>query len=54
MTDPAVPFFKHDLGEPELREIAKVFSGTILTTGEVVAEFERRFADISDGGTRSL
>lgn len=39
-----IPFFQHDLGKPELASISKVFAGTILTTGEVVAEFERRFA----------
>jgi UDP-4-amino-4-deoxy-L-arabinose-oxoglutarate aminotransferase len=40
-----VPFFRHDLGQPELDAIAKVFGGPILTTGETVSEFERRFAD---------
>lgn len=39
-----VPFFMHDLGEQELAEIAKVFQGPILTTGETVKEFEERFA----------
>ena len=39
-----VPFFRHDLGRPELDEIAKVFEQPILTTGAVVEEFERRFA----------
>jgi dTDP-4-amino-4,6-dideoxygalactose transaminase len=36
-------FYKHDLGQPELDAIAKVFAGTILTTGDTVAEFEQRF-----------
>lgn len=39
-----IPFFQHDLGKEELDEIAKVFSGPILTTGETVAIFEREFA----------
>ena len=37
-------FFQHDLGEPELAAVAEVLAGVILTTGETVAEFERRFA----------
>jgi len=41
----AVPFYEHDLGQPELDEIADVFAGPILTTGDKVAEFERAFAD---------
>ncbi len=40
-----VPFFHHDLGEPELAALAEVLAGPILTTGETVAAFERRFAD---------
>lgn len=40
-----VAFFKHGLGKPELESIAKVFAGRILTTGDKVAEFERRFAE---------
>lgn len=39
-----VPFFMHDLGAPELENIAQVFKGPILTTGETVGEFERLFA----------
>jgi dTDP-4-amino-4,6-dideoxygalactose transaminase len=35
----------HDLGRAELDAIAEVLSGPILTTGEWVARFERRFAD---------
>lgn len=41
----SVPFYRHDLGRPELDEIAEVFAGPILTTGEKVAQFERMFAD---------
>ncbi|WP_036255410.1 DegT/DnrJ/EryC1/StrS family aminotransferase [Methylocapsa acidiphila] len=40
-----VPFYRHDLGRPELDEIADVFAGPILTTGDKVAQFERMFAD---------
>lgn len=39
-----IPFYKHDLGQAELDAIAEVFRGEILTTGDVVAEFESRFA----------
>lgn len=39
-----IPFFQHDLGNDELAEIAKVFSGQILTTGETVGIFEKEFA----------
>lgn len=40
-----MPFFRHDLGKAELEEVQKVLSGPILTTGQTVEEFERRFAD---------
>src|SRR6266699_3300085 len=40
-----VPFFMHDLGQAELDAVAEVLAGPILTTGEWVARFERRFAD---------
>lgn len=40
-----VPFYRHDLGQAELDEIAGVFAGPILTTGEKVAQFERMFAN---------
>lgn len=50
MTAPAgktrVPFFMHDLGQAELDAVAEVLRGPILTTGEWVARFERRFADL--------
>lgn len=39
-----VPFYRHDLGQPELDAIARVLAGPILTTGATVAEFERKFA----------
>lgn len=39
-----VPFFLHDLGKPEVDAVAQVLAGPLLTTGETVAQFERRFA----------
>ena len=39
-----IPYFRHDLGKPELDRLAKVLEGDILTTGAEVAEFEARFA----------
>jgi len=41
----AIPFYLHDLGAPELNAVAEVLRGPLLTTGETVARFERRFAD---------
>jgi len=40
-----IPFFQHDLGEPEINAVREVLAGPILTTGDVVAKFERRFAE---------
>src|SRR5205807_6015355 len=40
-----VPFFMHDLGQPELDAIAEVFANPILTTGEWVSRFERQLAN---------
>jgi len=39
-----IPFFMHDLGQPELEAIAEVLNGPILTTGETVSRFEHEFA----------
>lgn len=39
-----IPFYRHDLGQPELDAIAQVFSGDILTTGDNVTEFEMKFS----------
>lgn len=39
-----IPFYRHNLGEAELKEIRKVLCGPILTTGAQVAEFEKRFS----------
>jgi dTDP-4-amino-4,6-dideoxygalactose transaminase len=40
-----VPFFMHDLGQAEVDAVAEVLRNPILTTGEWVARFERRFAE---------
>ncbi|HUN96507.1 MAG TPA: aminotransferase class I/II-fold pyridoxal phosphate-dependent enzyme, partial [Bradyrhizobium sp.] len=42
-----VPFYRHDLGKPELDAIAAVFATPILTTGDFTEEFERRFAQLT-------
>ena len=39
-----VPFYLHDLGQPELDAVARVLGGPILTTGATVAEVEQRMA----------
>jgi UDP-4-amino-4-deoxy-L-arabinose-oxoglutarate aminotransferase len=44
VTDWKVPYYRHDLGEAELRSLARVLAGDILTTGAATAEFESRFA----------
>lgn len=44
MTGP-IPFFQHDLGQPELDAIREVLSGPILTTGATVERVERRLAE---------
>ena len=41
-----IDFYRHDLGQAELEAIARVFAGTILTTGDTVAEFEKRFGEV--------
>jgi dTDP-4-amino-4,6-dideoxygalactose transaminase len=40
-----IPFFRHDLGQAELDAVAEVLAGPVLTTGETVERFERRFAE---------
>jgi UDP-4-amino-4-deoxy-L-arabinose-oxoglutarate aminotransferase len=45
MAPTRVPFYLHDLGREELHAVAEVLRGPVLTTGETVAAFERRFAD---------
>jgi UDP-4-amino-4-deoxy-L-arabinose-oxoglutarate aminotransferase len=44
-----VPFFRHDLGRPEIEMLEEVFRGEILTTGEYVVRFEKRFAQLLHG-----
>ena len=44
MTAP-IPFFQHDLGQPELDAVREVLSGPILTTGATVERFERGLAE---------
>jgi UDP-4-amino-4-deoxy-L-arabinose-oxoglutarate aminotransferase len=39
-----IPFYRHDLGAPEVEAFRAALAGPILTTGDVVADFERRFA----------
>jgi UDP-4-amino-4-deoxy-L-arabinose-oxoglutarate aminotransferase len=39
-----IEFFRHDLGPDELESVAQVLAGPMLTTGETVERFERRFA----------
>jgi UDP-4-amino-4-deoxy-L-arabinose-oxoglutarate aminotransferase len=39
-----IPFFRHDLGKAEVESFARALADPILTTGETVALFERRFA----------
>ncbi len=41
-----IQFYKHDLGAAEIEQIAEVFKGEILTTGEFVDRLERRLASI--------
>jgi len=40
-----IPFFQHDLGQPELDAVREVLSGPILTTGATVDRVERRLAE---------
>jgi len=40
-----IPFFQHDLGQPELESVREVLAGPILTTGAVVERVERRLAE---------
>ena len=42
---PKIEFFRHDLGQAELESVAEVLAGPILTTGDTVTRFERKFAD---------
>ena len=39
-----IPFYRHNLGEAEIKEIRKVLRGPILTTGAQVSQFEKEFS----------
>ncbi len=39
----AVPFYRHHLGEAEKASLLGALDQTFLTTGNLTAEFERRF-----------
>ena len=41
-----VPFYRHDLGKPELDSVARVLAGEVLTTGEAVLDVERQFSQL--------
>ena len=41
-----VPFFRHDLGRPEVEMLEEVLRGEILTTGEYVLRFEKLFCEL--------
>jgi dTDP-4-amino-4,6-dideoxygalactose transaminase len=40
----AIPFFRHDLGQPEVKAFEAALKDPILTTGATTAAFEKRFA----------
>lgn len=40
-----VEFYKHNLGDTEIKAVADVMRSVMLTTGAVTAEFERKFAE---------
>jgi len=39
-----IEFYKHNIGQKDIDNVVKVLHSTFLTTGEVVAEFERHFS----------
>ncbi len=41
-----IPFFRHDLGAPEVEAVAEVLAGPILTTGDTVKKFEDEFSEL--------
>jgi UDP-4-amino-4-deoxy-L-arabinose-oxoglutarate aminotransferase len=43
-----IPFFQHDLGAAELASLERALGDAILSTGDIVAEFEQRFAAYLD------
>ncbi|MDE0939515.1 MAG: DegT/DnrJ/EryC1/StrS family aminotransferase [Pirellulales bacterium] len=40
-----IPFYRHDLGEPEVRAFEAALQDPIITTGKITAGFELKFAD---------
>ena len=40
-----IPFYRHDLGEPEVRAFEAALQDPIITTGKITADFESRFSD---------
>jgi UDP-4-amino-4-deoxy-L-arabinose-oxoglutarate aminotransferase len=41
-----IPFYRHDLGATEVESFARALADPILTTGDTVALFESRFAEL--------
>jgi len=48
MTNTRVEFFRHDLGETEIRSVARALEGTFLTVGPLTQKFEASFAEFLD------
>ncbi len=42
-----IPFYRHDLGQPELDSVAHVLAGDILTTGDTVAVVEAKLCELT-------
>ncbi len=43
-----VEFFRHNLSDDDIKRVERILHGVILTTGEEVKDFERRFASYLD------
>ena len=39
-----IPFYRHDIDDPELENVRSVFENPILTTGEFTEQFEDEFS----------
>ncbi|MBW1784705.1 MAG: DegT/DnrJ/EryC1/StrS family aminotransferase, partial [Deltaproteobacteria bacterium] len=48
MTHTRVEFFRHDLGETEIRSVARALEGIFLTAGPLTQKFEASFAEFLD------
>lgn len=48
MTHTRVEFFRHDLGETEIRSVARALEGIFLTAGPLTQKFEASFAQFLD------